>query len=280
MAGEGRAWDQAREAARRASVSLVPLEGYEDAERVTDLVGRVWSPGDLSFAMVRAFQHAGVGLLGAEDDGALVGFVLGFVGWQEGLHLHSHMLAVVPQCQSRGIGYSLKLAQRAAALEAGIGEVRWTYDPLVARNAWFNLVKLGTVATAFLPGFYGEMGDQINKGDRSDRFEVRWRLDSGRVERALSGHAAGPERGSLILAADGAPDVPVPRATGATPEAGAVVEVPADHFELRMRDPELGRRWREVSAKAFQACFDAGLVGAWITRDGRYTFLPDGEVAG
>jgi predicted GNAT superfamily acetyltransferase len=280
MAGEGRAWDGAREAAGRAGVSLVPLEGYRDAERVIDMVGRVWGPGDLSFAMVRAFQQAGVGMFGAEDDGTLAGFVLGFLGWRDGLHLHSHMLAVLPEWQSRGIGYSLKLAQRAAALEAGIGEIRWTYDPLVARNAWFNLVKLGTVGTAFLPGFYGAMSDAINKGDRSDRFEVRWQLDSARVERALAGRAADPGHGPVVLAADGSADAPVPRTTGAMPETGAFVEVPGDHVELRKRDPELGRRWRDASAAAFEACFDAGLVAAWITREGRYVFVPASAVTG
>src|SRR5205823_7392831 len=105
---------------------------------------------------------AGSGLLGARDGGALVGFVAGFLGVQEGLHAHSHMLGVVQDAQSRGVGYALKLAQRAACLDAGIDEVRWTYDPLVARNARFNLVKLGAVATRFLPGFYGEMTDRLN----------------------------------------------------------------------------------------------------------------------
>jgi hypothetical protein len=83
----------------------------------------------------------------------------------------------------------------------------------------------------------------------------------------------------VVLAADGPAEVPVPRATGARPEAGAVVAVPGDHFQIRARDPELGRRWRAASADAFQACFDAGLVAAWITRDGRYVFLPAAEVA-
>jgi predicted GNAT superfamily acetyltransferase len=280
MEGEGRAWDQAREAARQAGVNLVPMAEYQDAERVIDLVGRVWGIGELPFALVRAFQHAGGGLFGAEADGALVGFVLGFLGWQDGLHLHSHMLAVVPEWRSRGIGYALKLAQRAAALQAGVEEVRWTYDPLVARNAWFNLVKLGAVATALHRGFYGEMTDQINKGDRSDRFEVRWVLASERVERALAGRARGPERGVVVLAADGPPEAPVPKATGEQPTAGAVVEVPADHFELRVRDPELGRWWRDRSAQVFQECFDAGLMAVWIDRQGRYVFLPTQEVLG
>ena len=116
-------------------------------------------------------QHAGCVLIGAADEGEedLVGFVLGFGGFSEGPHLHSHMLATLPERQSGGVGYALKLAQRAAALEAGLDEIRWTYDPLLARNAWFNLMKLGAAGKAFLPDFYGEMTDLLNAGDRSGR---------------------------------------------------------------------------------------------------------------
>jgi predicted GNAT superfamily acetyltransferase len=185
---------------------------------------------------------------------------------------------VVPERQSRGVGYALKLAQRAACLDVGIEEVRWTYDPLVVRNAWFNLVKLGAVATQFLPGFYGEMSDRINRGDRSDRFEVRWRLVSKRVERALAGGAEPPAPGRLVLEAEGGTETPKPRPTGASPGRGAAVMVPADYFTLRARHPKLGKAWREASAAAFAACFDAGLVASWIDRSGRYVFQPAREV--
>ena len=69
--------------------------------------------------------------------------------------------------------------------DAGIQEVRWTYDPLLARNARFNLGRLGAVAVGLLPAFYGQMTDRLNRGDRSDRFEVRWLLGSDRVLRAV-----------------------------------------------------------------------------------------------
>jgi predicted GNAT superfamily acetyltransferase len=207
-----------------------------------------------------------------------VWFVLGFLGWNDGIHLHSHMLAVLPEWRSRGVGYALKLAQRAACLEAGVEEARWTYDPLVTRNAWFNLVKLGTVATSFVPDFYGEMTDRINKGDRSDRFEVRWRLGSERAGRAVSGKARQPQAGPVLLACVDQGGTPRPKETSAEPEPGAVVELPPDHASLRARDAALGLEWREASARVFQACFDAGLAAAWIDRPGRYVFLPANEL--
>lgn len=277
MDAGGSAWDLAHGAADAAGVSLVPLTTLEQAQEVSGVASELWEQGALSPAMGRAFQLAGSGLYGAEAGGRLVGFVLGFLGLHEGLHMHSHMLGVVPERQSRGIGYALKLAQRAACLEAGIEEVRWTYDPLVARNAWFNLVKLGAMATDLLVGFYGEMTDRINRGDRSDRFEVRWRLTSKRVERALSGRAEPPPPGPVLLQAEGDRDHPMPAPSAESPRSGAVVAIPTDHFALRMRDPELGRSWREASASAFRSCFEAGLVASWIDRSGRYVFQPARE---
>src|SRR5206468_732751 len=94
------------------------LTTLEDAERVRAIIERVWGGGVLPTEFMRALQHAGCSMLGAEragdseGGGDVVGFVLGFVGWDEGLHLHSHMLAVVPGWQSKGVGRALKVAQR------------------------------------------------------------------------------------------------------------------------------------------------------------------------
>ena len=97
------------------------------------------------------------------------------------------MNAVDPAARGRGIGVALKLRQRAVCLEHGVDEVRWTYDPLIRRNARMNLVRLGAEVVAFHPDFYGGLDDAITGADHSDRFEVRWRLDSPRTARALAG---------------------------------------------------------------------------------------------
>ncbi len=264
--------DAADGAAEAAGVSVRPLRELGDADRVSSLIGLVWGDQTLPRELIRAFQHAGTVLLGAERGDELVGFVFGFLGFEQGLHLHSHMLAVVPEHRSRGTGYALKLAQRAACLDLGIEEVRWTFDPLVARNARINLVKLGAVATRFLPGFYGEMRDQLNRGDLSDRFEVRWRLESKRVEAAVRGEATEPATGARLLEATGDPDASRPSETGLRPSPGALVQIPTDHLAIRRSDSDLGRVWREASGRAFAGCFSAGLVATWLTEDGSYVF--------
>lgn len=191
-------------------------------------------------AMIQAIEHAGATVLvavsdddAAPDDAAApdlpLGAVLGFLGWNDGLHIHSHMNAVDPAARGRGIGLALKLRQRAICLAHGVDEVRWTYDPLIRRNARMNLVRLGAEVIAFLPDFYGELDDEITGADRSDRFEVRWRLDSPRTRRAL---ARGP--------------VPEWRAEGH-------LALVADYEHVRVADPEASARLREASREVFAA---------------------------
>jgi len=251
-------------------VSIQPLERLEDAERIRGVISAVWGEQVVPREIIRAFQHAGSILFGAESpQGQLVGFVLGFAGLADGWHVHSHMLAAVPGWQDRGVGRALKLAQRAKCLDLGIDEVRWTFDPMVARNARFNLVKLGAEAVRLLPDFYGEMTDRLNRGDRSDRFEVRWRLSSARVERALADEAKAPALGGpFLVETDGRP-----HRTG-EPAPGATVAIPADHHALKAADPSAARRWREETTDAFTRCFGRGLVATWFDRDGGYVFEP------
>ncbi|MFE6256812.1 GNAT family N-acetyltransferase [Agromyces sp. NPDC057865] len=196
-------------------------------------------------AMIQAIEHAGAtvlvavaddegGVVGAEAAGtgrvaAPLGAALGFLGWNDGLHIHSHMNAVDPAARGRGIGLALKLRQRAICLAHGVDEVRWTYDPLIRRNARMNLVRLGAEVIAFLPDFYGELDDAITGTDRSDRFEVRWRLDSPRTRRAL---ARGP--------------LPEWRTDGH-------LALVADYEQLRATDPEAAVRLRAASRAAFAA---------------------------
>lgn len=275
------AWEIASTAAERGGVTLRRLLGLEDADGVRSVIEAVWGAQIMPRELIRAFQHAGSILTAAEADGRMVGFVFGFVGFEPDLHVHSHMLGVLPEWQSRGVGFALKLAQRAESLDHGIDEVRWTYDPLIARNAHLNLVKLGTEAVALYRDFYGRMDDLQNEGDRSDRFEVRWRLRSERVERTLGGNPDAPGPAAPLLAASGdasaAGDAgsPRPEWVAEEPDAlGATVAIPTDYQALRSRDPALGRTWRDTAATAFEACFRRGLVGTSISAGGTYTFEP------
>jgi predicted GNAT superfamily acetyltransferase len=143
---------------------------------------------------------------------------------------------------------------------------------LVARNAWFNFGKLGTVADAFGRAFYGEMTDEINAGDRSDRLVVRWDLEPD------PGPHPWPDGLPTVLTAEGDPLDPRPVAGVEPPDEGGVIEIPRDHAALRSRDPALAARWRDATAEALERCFEAGLIaGAFDRARSAYALVPEGS---
>lgn len=254
-------WALAHERARAAGVTLGPLTTVEDADLLNGIIGATWGGQHMDREVVRALAISGNVSWGAfDDDGSLLGFVLGWAGVDgNGLHVHSHMLAALPDRRHRGIGEALKLAQRAQALDQGIEVARWTFDPLVARNAWLNLGKLGAVIDRFARNFYGEMGDAINAGERSDRFTVAWHL-----RREPGPHAIVEPPGDLLVRS-GAP-LPAPVRADPAPARVAVVEVPSEYHDLRVADPALGTAWRDAIADAVEACLAAGMVGVVFDR--------------
>lgn len=184
-------WEEAATAQERAQVRA-SVATFDELAELIGLFEATWGPGrGADDGMLHALGHAGNTVLIARDrSGGIVGGALGFLGWSGGVHLHSHMAAVAPGHRAGGVGAALKLTQRAICLDHGVTEMRWTFDPLIRRNAYFNLVKLGAEFVAFHPDFYGELDDLVSGGDRSDRAEVSWRMDSARVRRALAGEPA------------------------------------------------------------------------------------------
>jgi predicted GNAT superfamily acetyltransferase len=267
----GAAWALARKVAEAANVELRPLTSLGQFDDAISIMVATWGEFQLPpREVMTALAHSGNVPLGAYDGDRLVGFVLGWAGVDGGgLHVHSHMLAALPERRHRGVGYALKLGQRAQALDQGIHVARWTFDPLVARNAWLNLGKLGAVADDFGRDFYGVMSDEINRGDRTDRLVVRWDLDPDPAP------GVWPEGLPTVLAADGEPNGPLPVPRSAPVASGGVVEVPREHQELRRRDPALASRWRDATAEALEACFSEGLIaGAFDKQRSAYALVP------
>ena len=253
-------WVLAHQRARDAGVTLGPLTTVEDADLVNGIIEATWGGQHLDREVVRALAISGNVSWGAfDDDGTLIGFVLGWAGVDDGLHVHSHMLAALPDRRHRGIGEALKLAQRAQALDQGIETVRWTFDPLVARNAWLNLGKLGAVIDRFARDFYGSMVDSINAGERSDRFTVSWHL-----RRDPGPHQVTETPLDLLVRTDD--PLPAPHAADVPPGRAAVIELPSEYHDLRATDPVLATAWRDAIADAVEACLDAKMVGATFDR--------------
>jgi predicted GNAT superfamily acetyltransferase len=245
-------------AAEKAGVRIIEAND-ERATRLISTAGElVWGPrGTFAPNEMRALAFSGnpVHLAVDAENGATIGFAVGFLGWAPQLHVHSHQAGVVASHRRRGVGYALKLAQRLTCLAHGIAEMRWTFDPLVRRNTAFNLNALGARAVAFYPDFYGIMTDSINTGDASDRLEAVWDLT-----RPLPTTCVRPAAGPTALKnQDG-----MPARTEARPVDGAVLEVPADYEAIRAQEPERSRAWRlavrEVLADAYRAGLRVGAV--------------------
>jgi predicted GNAT superfamily acetyltransferase len=266
--------EAARLAAERAGVSVREVEAPRDLRDACRLLADVWGADEgrlLSPELARALSHAGGYLAVAESraGGALEAVLTGFVGTWEGegeVYLHSHVLGVLPSLRRRGIGFALKLHQRAWALRRGFRLIAWTFDPLVARNAYFNVAKLGGEVVRYYVDFYGPLSDAINQGDESDRLLLAWRLDAAR---AVDVGGEGDGVPVLAVGPDGGPvRRPAPRG------AAVVCQVPPDIDALRGARPDLAARWRHEVRAALGGALAEGRRVARVTRDGRYVLTP------
>ncbi len=212
-------------AATRSGVIIRPLTELDEFAACDEVFSEIWGRDEgspMPVNLLRALSSAGSYVVGAYEGAELLGGCVGFWAAPDRPALHSHIAGVSAAARGRDLGFALKLHQRAWALRCGVPVINWTFDPLIARNAHFNLRKLGGRAVKYAVNYYGEMPDAINAGDETDRMLLSWELDSA----------------STRAACDGAPAPP--------PPAGEIVlvEVPPDIEALRRTDPGRAAAWR------------------------------------
>lgn len=215
------------------------LDRPADMAVVIDVLGRIW-PSEVPIATVellRSMAHVGGYVAGAFADDILVGASFGFLARHGGRPaLHSHVTGVLDEVRHCGIGRRLKSHQRRWAADHGLEVVSWTFDPLVRRNAWFNIAVLGARAAEYHIDFYGPMGDALNAGDESDRLLVLW-----------------PTAEPSTPTSPGAPDEP-----GSPASTRLAIATPADIVALRGRDPAAARAWRIDLRQQLVAALERG----------------------
>ncbi|HEX6468867.1 MAG TPA: GNAT family N-acetyltransferase [Streptosporangiaceae bacterium] len=251
-------------AARAAGVSVRELTHLAELEAVVDLFSTIWGRSTnppMTLELLRAFTKAGNYVAGAFEGGQLLGACVGFFHAPAEDALHSHIAGVSRAASGRSVGFALKVHQRAWALMRGVSEIAWTFDPLAARNAYFNIVKLAARPAEYLLNFYGAMGDSINGDGDSDRLLVRWRLRERAVVRACSGQRVAAiaddeiEKGAVVALGVGEDGGPRPgRLDGAT----SLVAVPGDIEDLRVADPRLAQHWRSAVRDALTSLVGDG----------------------
>lgn len=235
----------------------------------------VWGFSDLDIvptATLIATQWAGGMSLCAFEDEKMIGFAYGFPAQEEGrLSIHSHMLAVRAEYRNLQIGYLLKLAQRKRAIEMGVKEITWTFDPLQSLNAHLNFAKLGVISRRYIVNFYGEASSSpLHQGFGTDRLWVNWLLESEqvsqRIRRIEEGLKTEPDRESLpardapLLVSREGDRARLSDLTNSLSNKHCLIEIPHDVTTLKQHAPEAAVQWREITRTAFLAAIEAGFT--------------------
>src|SRR4030095_11845151 len=205
---------------------------------------------------------AGGWALGAFVAGHLVRFVHHLAAVKgDYIFGYSHMMAVAAEYQNKGVGAQLKWAQRTRALGEGRDFIKWTFEPMRARNAHFNLNRLGVVIREYAVNFYGtdyslNPAEKVSgvSGIDSDRLFASWDLRSPRVEAFAQRKDYDP---------------------GA---AERTIEIPADFSALLKCDPQAAKRQVLRVREEFLQDLNDGYICRAFDRNAeapRYFFYPE-----
>ncbi len=209
------------------------ISDFSDCDYARKIFDTTWtmdSGTEITSNLLQAMIHSGSYLSGAFMDNKLVGAAFAFPATNNGLHLHSHMTAVLPEFRDKGVGYALKIDQWNWAKKKNYSHLSWTFDPLVRRNAKLNIAKLGVDISAYHPNFYGDMPDALNAGDESDRLMVSWSTDIDE-----------PKARELI--------------THPKPDE-ILIEIPEDIVAIRSKNQSESMKWRRQIRQQFLAAFE------------------------
>jgi chorismate synthase len=247
------------------AISYRDLTTLEDFAAIVDLEREIWGPGYDEVVPVPILavtvMRGGI-LIGAFDDGRMIGFVYSLPGIKHGRPMQwSHMAGVLEAYRGDGVGYELKVRQRERALAMGLDLVEWTYDPMQGMNAHLNFAKLGVVAEEYEVNVYGTSSSPLHAGNPTDRFVAEWRIRDPRVELRLGGAAPLAPVLTLepALRTKAAGQWPEPAAPDLSIEAKRIsVEIPMGFTGMLSNAPDLALAWRMATREVFTTYFAAG----------------------
>lgn len=263
------------------------LTTLEEFRRVVELEKSIWGYTDAEDVVpVPIFVvtvKRGAVLLGAFDErGEMAGFVYSLPGIRHARPIQwSHMLGVVPEHRSSGLGLELKLAQRERTLAQRLDLIEWTFDPLQTLNAHFNFTKLGVIVEEYEPNAYGESSSHLHRGAPTDRFVAEWWIRERRVEERVAMVRNGrhfrptvPEDALPlnVLYFDGTWHRSVVQRLAPGDERPVVVAIPPDFTRMLAEAPDMAHHWRMDTRELFTDAFRRG----YQVRD----FVVDAETGG
>ena len=289
-----------------AGISIRPVETRAEYEACVELQRDTWGRRFSDIVPVSmmgiAVKMGGI-CLGAFDPGdEMLGFVFGVTGPRDGELAHwSHMLAVRGKARNAGIGRRLKFAQKKALAERGVDTLYWTFDPLIARNAHFNLNRLGATVAEFVPDMYGASNSDLHRLG-TDRFIARWSLkggagvarspsnrlaqsdvsavDGGRVGKVLPDRVETATQGAAFGSAH--PAMGKPGCNGQLPHGADLIEVPVprDIDAVASESFEEALAWRRANRRALTKLLSEGydILGFRVGKEyGKYVVAREGR---
>jgi predicted GNAT superfamily acetyltransferase len=246
------------------------LTTLDDFGTVVELEKRIWGYTNgadvVPVPILAVTVHRGGILVGAFDRGVMVGFVYSIPAIHGGALAHwSHMLGVLPSHRSSGLGRELKLLQRERALALGVDLIEWTFDPLLALNAYLNFVRLGVIADEYEENIYGPSSSALHGGLPTDRLVVQWWIRRPHVERRIAPAASLP---IVSQAAADATPINVVRPVGRWLACSDVdlsregdhllLQIPPAFLEMLAGAPEVARDWRSQTRDVFTSYLGRG----------------------
>lgn len=252
--------------AGRSGVVVRELHDSAEMTSAAGLLASVWmldkGRSHVDPSLMTAMAHTGNYVAGAYIGNELVGACIGFFSEPVGRALHSHIAGVSSGFASHGIGTALKLHQKAWCLRRGIVEITWTFDPLVARNAYFNVHRLAARPSEYLVNFYGVMQDAYNNDMPSDRMMVRWDLAALPVAKAHT-----PTQVNVYeLGLNGPP----PSLDDIGYDTRWHVFIPTDIDRLKETHLAVAQRWRESLRRNLVSLLERDWQITDFAKDGYY----------
>lgn len=247
------------------------LEDYLECVAIQEETwGRAFSER-VPAAILRVSQRVG-GITAAAfgPDGQMLGFVFGLTGVDNGDLVHwSDMLAVRPEARGRHLGERLKQYQRRKVCSLGVRRIMWTFDPLVSRNAHFNINRLGAMPIEYAQNMYGTTHSALHGALPTDRFVVAWDCAAAAPKHSADG----------VAAADVPLLNPVSNGTPTLTVVGDVdrvrVQIPVDVQPIIQHQPVLAARWRDITRRTIGERLANGYkVSAFVRADETGEDLP------
>lgn len=265
------------------SITIRDLSGSSEFQQMERVQTLAWDRDPRSLVpweFMKIAQYSGAVVLGAFDGDKLIGYAFGVLGTVpthgrmislptlERLQVYSHQLAVLPEYQSAGVGRRLKLAQREFCRRHNIELMTWTFDPLMGRNGWLNIGRLGGRVSVFLPNWYGDL---------QHRFILEWWLNDDHVQKRLDRAQPPPLQTYLDEGIPIANPTSFNQDGSLTPPARfevqsaptVLLEVPGNISAMRRSDPQTENAWRHHIQEILPAYLDQGYLISEVCRSGK-----------